>query len=67
MSATKVERFIELLSERIERGLAPLLKRVEELEKRDQRITAIDARLRQLEAAARTPVEAEPGDGLGGA
>jgi hypothetical protein len=64
---TSAAKLVELITGRLEKGLQPLISRVKKLEERDERITAIDARLRQLEAAAHTPVEVAPGDGLGGA
>jgi hypothetical protein len=58
---------VELITGRLEKGLKPLIDRVKKLEALDERVASLDARLRQLEAAARTPIEPDSGDGLGGA
>lgn len=48
---TSAAHLVELITNRLEKGLAPLVARVKALEEREQRIAALEARLSRLEAA----------------
>jgi hypothetical protein len=49
--STNAAKLVEAITNRLERGLQPLVARVKALEERDQRINALEARLARLEAA----------------
>ena len=70
--STSAAKLVELITGRLEKGLQPLVARVKKLEERDQRVSALEARLARLEAARAEGdggevIDAEMGDGLGGA